>query len=275
MKVGYHSRKEGKQVMADKYKKRVFISFDSTCPMKCKHCYTYELDLQKKERSIAELVNSLEGKEFDVIYVSKSYENFYNEEKGIDLCNALWNRFHKDIFIITRRFLTDQGMEQLADLNERMSQSGNRLYFGISVLAMESSFEVENIEHCPSALERLQNLKRAKEYGLKTILIVRPLLPANIIPLEEPMELIRQSKDFIDAVISSGLIVTDKILKNLNYDRKDIKYLEYGDSAYLADLQGKSVKYVDVRSEIEELRRYCTENGLAFFEHSMPALNAL
>lgn len=273
MKDGYDSR--GKEIMDDKYKKRVFISFDSTCPMKCKHCYTYELDLIKKGRNIDELVNSLEEKEFDVIYVSKSYENFYDERKGIELCNALWNRFHKDIFIITRRFLSDQGVEQLADLNERMMKSRNKLYFGISASAMESSFVVEDKIQCPSAIERLQNLKRAKEYGIKTILIIRPLLPENMVPVEEPLELIRRSKDFIDAVISSGLIVTDKILKNLNCGRKDIKYLEYGDSAYLADLQSESVKYVDVKSEIEELRKYCVENGVVFFEHSMPALNAI
>lgn len=261
--------------MGGKYKKRVFISFDSICPMKCKHCYTYELDLRKKERNVDELVNSLDGKEFDVIYVSKSYENFYNERKGIDLCNALWDKFRKDIFVITRRFLTDQGVEQLADLNERMMKSGNRLYLGISVSAIESSFVVEDQEHCSSTIERLQNLKRAKKYGIKTLLIIRPLLPTNMIPVEEPLELIRRSKDFIDAVISSGLIVTDKIQKNLNCDRKDMKYLEYGDSAYLADLQSESVKYVDVRSEIEELRKYCVENGVAFFEHSMTALNAI
>ena len=72
------------------YKTRVMVSFDGYCPLHCKHCYTYELHHQlKKQRTVDEIVESISGKQFDIIYVSQSYENFQKEEDGIELCKAL------------------------------------------------------------------------------------------------------------------------------------------------------------------------------------------
>ena len=130
--------------MKCKYEKRVFVSYDTICPMKCKHCYTYELELREKPRTADELVKSLTDEIFDIIYVSKSYENFYDEEKGILLCESLWEKFHKDIFIITRRRLSDSTLAALARLNQQMRIKGNGLYLGVSVSANDSASILEN-----------------------------------------------------------------------------------------------------------------------------------
>lgn len=261
--------------MKCKYEKRVFVSYDTICPMKCKHCYTYELELREKPRTADELVKSLTDEIFDIIYVSKSYENFYDEEKGILLCESLWEKFHKDIFIITRRRLSDSTLAALARLNQQMRIKGNGLYLGVSVSANDSASILENQNFCPTSLERISNLERAKASGIKTLLLLRPLLPDNIIPVEEPLQLIEKSKEFVDAVISSGLIVTDQILHRMNLSQDNLKYLEKGDSDYLADLHSHSIRYVDVREEIQKLRECCSKNKVPFFEHSMPALNGI
>lgn len=261
--------------MENKYKRRVFVSFDAACPMKCKHCYTYELKQRNKQRNIDELVDSLVEECFDIIYVSKSYENFYDEKRGLLLCKALWERFHKDIFIITRRRLDDTTIEKLAQLNSEMRLNGSGLYLGVSASAMESASLLENQDFCPTVLERMSNLKRAKDLGIKTVLLLRPLLPDNIISIEEPLCLVEKSKGFVDVVISSGLIVTDKILHSLNLNQTDMKYLERGDSDYLADLHSDSIRYVDAQDEIQKIRECCKNNRIPFFEHSMPALNAI
>ena len=90
-----------------RYQNRVLVSFDGICPMKCKHCYTYELNLASKNRSIDQIVLDLNDKKFDVIYLSQSYENFFDEKKGIELVRKLYDCYQKDIFIITSSYLTD------------------------------------------------------------------------------------------------------------------------------------------------------------------------
>lgn len=261
--------------MGNKYRRRVFISYDNVCPMKCKHCYTYELKLRDKERNVDQLLTSISDKDFDIIYLSKSYENFYKEKRGIVLCKALWEQFHKDIFIITRKKLSDEAIKELAELNHHMKESGNGLYLGVSISAIQSSSILENQNYCSKAIDRLSNLERAKKIGIKTVLVLRPLFPDNIISVEEPLSLIEKSKSYIDAVVTSGLIVTDKILYNLNLKQSDMNYLEEGDSDYLADMQSDSIKYVDVRSEIKRIKESCCDKNIPFFEHSLPALNAI
>lgn len=256
--------------MKCKYEKRVFVSYDTICPMKCKHCYTYELELREKQRTTDELVKSLTDETFDIIYVSKSYENFYDEKKGLLLCESLWKQFHKDIFIITRKRLSDSTISVLARLNQQMRINGNGLYLGVSVSATDSISILENQDFCPNSLDRISNLERAKAAGIKTLLLLRPLLPDNIIPVKEPLQLIEKSKNFVDGVISSGLIVTDQILHRMNLKKDDLKYLEKGDSDYLADLHSNSIRYVDVCVEIQKLRECCLKNEIPFFEHSMP-----
>lgn len=49
---------------------------------------------------------------------------------------------------------------------------------------------------CPTSSDRISNLERAKSSGIKTLLLLRPLLPDNIIPVEEPIQLIEKSKNF-------------------------------------------------------------------------------
>ena len=261
--------------MESKYNNRVFISYDMACPMKCKHCYTYELKQRRKQRNVDELVESLADECFDIIYMSKSYENFYDEKKGLLLCEALWQRFHKDIFIITRRLLSNTIIEELAQLNREMRLKGNGLYLGVSASATKSGAFLESQEFCPTAMDRLYNLERAKALEIKTVLLLRPIFPDNIISVEEPLQLIEKSKDFVDAIISSGLIVTDKILNSLNLKQSNMKYLENGDSDYLADLESDSIRYVDVHNEIQKVKECCQNNKLPFFEHSMPALNSI
>lgn len=258
-----------------KYQKRVFISFDGKCPMNCLHCFTYELEEKKNSRKNEELLQELEEKEFDIVYVSQTYENFYEEEKGIDLCKSVYKKYRKDIYIITRSRLSDNGIMELADLNAQMRQKGNRLFVAVSVCGNESYGITEDVNRCPSPNERLKNLEKLYYMGVSTILLVRPLFPDHIISVDECKKLIELSKDYIDVVISSGLIVTDKIIERLGLTEDKLKFLVDGDSEYLANLQQRQVRYLDVEQELQTLDVYCNEIHLPFFRHSLPALNFL
>lgn len=255
------------------YKTRVMVSFDGDCPLHCKHCYTYELQKTKKQRNMKEIVSDISGKQFDIIYVSQSYENFQSGEEGIALCKALYECYKKDIFIITRSELKETILNQMQELNKEMNRNGHCLFLAVSVCADESYGITETIDLCPAPEIRLENLKKAHERGIKTLLLVRPVFPDTVIPVKECIQLIEKSKNYISAVVSSGLIVTKRIEERLDLKDKNVKYLANGDSEYLADLDRENVRYLDVKEELKAIESYCQKSQIPFFLHSMPALN--
>lgn len=257
----------------NKYSKRAFISFDGKCPMQCKHCYTYELNTENNARSIDDLVGSLSSKDFDIIYISQSYENFFCESKGVELCQKLYHRYKKDIFVITRRFLSRDTLHALSELNSLMQQSGNEIIIATSIIANESYGVSENTCQCASPEERLLTLEEAKKRGLKTMLMLRPIFPDNIIPTREVLTIISLAQTYVDAVVSSGLIVNKNIMSRLNIAEDDMQYLEYGDSEYLADFNDSEIRYLNVENEIESIKAFCISLNLPFYKHSIPALN--
>lgn len=256
----------------ERYIKRVLVSFRGRCPMQCKHCYTYDLP-EREEKEISYIVEETGREEFDIIYLSQKYENFYDEEQGFSLCRDLYFKYHKDIFIITRSHFSDDLVKKLKDLNQEMQKNGNQLYLAVSLCADQSYYITEDREKCPTPLRRLDNLRRAHKHGIKTLMLLRPIFPDAIIPVKECIGLLEQGKDYVNAVVSSGLAVTDSILLRLSLSGEDFNYLPSSDSEYLSDLKG--AHYVDVRSELLQIQRGCMERKIPFFLHSMPALNYL
>lgn len=261
--------------MEHKYKSRALISFEGKCPMNCKHCYTYDLDLQMDDLDINTTVKKLTSESCDIIYVSQRYENFWDEDRGYLLCSELYSKYHKDIFIITRSYLSDDMIQKLCCLNDLMCREDNTLFLAVSVCADESYGITENPELCPTPIQRLSNLQRAHICGIKTVLMLRPIFPNEIIPVTECTSLISQFSKCIDAVVTSGLIATERILKRLQISKKDLSYLPSGDSTYLADLKADDVLYLDVEDELQEIERQCSIENIPCFRHSMPALNTI
>ena len=258
-----------------KYNSRALISFEGKCPMNCKHCFTYELDTQPPNDDIPTIISNLSPKDCDIIYVSQRYENFYDEDRGYSLCNELFAKLHKDIFIITRSFLSDNMLQKLCVLHQKMRSEGNNLFLAVSICADKSYTVTENEDICPTPSQRMQNLQRAHTCGIKTVLMLRPIFPNSIIPVSECTALISQFSKCIDAVVTSGLIVTDGILERLQIDKHTLSYMPDGDSSYLSNLKGKDILYLDVETELHEIERSCSIAGIPCFRHSMPALNSI
>lgn len=265
-------RRNGNMTVPKRYEKRLLVSFRGRCPMLCKHCYTYELP-GRDEKTIPEIVLEAANQIFDVIYVSQKYENFYDEKQGLSLCQELYAIYQKDILIITRSYLSDAIINQLGTLNKKMQSNGNQLYMAVSLCADQSYAVTESQMICPAPSRRLENLRRGRLQGVKTVLLLRPIFPDVVIPVKECIGLLEQAKHFVDAVVSSGLIVTDTILTRLGLERDMFSYLETGDSEYLSDLENP--QYLDVDRELALIQKGCKDRKIPFFRHSMPALNYL
>ncbi len=251
--------------------KREFVSFDGACPLRCKHCYTYQLETAKKARTINEIIDSIGNAEFDVIYVSQKKENFIDQQMGVALCNALYNRYNKDIFVITRVALSDDTLKDLKILAMEMEKSGNMFYLAVSIPGLSSYGVTETKDIIEPPEKRIDCLKRAKAIGINTILMARPLYPDTIIPVQEILDLIDKCKEYVSCVVASGIAVNDEILKQLGMKSEDFNYL--ADNEYLVGAIPCQLDYIDVRKEMKVISNYCKSIALPYFDHSISALN--
>lgn len=255
--------------------RRVLVSYDNECPFRCRHCYTFELPQSGKLRTADEIVNSLKDEEFDIVYVSQRTENFINQEAGVLLCEKLYDRYKKDVFIITRCVLEDAYIERLRELNESMKTERRQLFMGVSICANKSYKEIELGKGVPSPKERADFMKRMKELGIKTVLFLRPIFPNEMIPLQEYFEVIDECKDGIDAIVLAGLMVSKKISEELGICYEDIAGNVDMESEYLAGAKDFEMRMVDVQDEITAIEGYSRNKNIPFFRHSLPALSTI
>jgi DNA repair photolyase len=255
-----------------KINSRAFVSFDEYCPFDCKHCYTYDIE-RTSYRSMDEIVNSISKQQFDVVYVSQKNDNFAVPERGIQLCQNLFDKYRCNIFAITRNTLSDRDIHKIQDLSIRMRESNKLFVFAVSISAIESASKTENADRVPSPLSRIAFIKQLSDSGIPVIAMIRPVYPDKIIPITELAKIIDLCRGHVSCVVSGGLGVNDNILARLDMTRDAFTY--YENYEYLQGAIDCEINFVNVADELNLLRAKCAGVSLPFFEHSMPALNFL
>jgi len=261
-----------------KYTKRVLVSFSGRCPLECKHCYTLDCDSPKLNKDIDEveqIVVSIRGSAFDVIYVSHDRENFIDEQAGIKLTESLYDSYNCSILVITRQCLCQGTIKQLAVLSKRMAANNHSLFVAVSIPANASYGITERTDRIATPLERCEVIKNLHQNGLKSILLARPIFPNAIVPVEEVIDMISLYHEYIDAVVASGLAVNDAIIERLGLNDSELSYLTGDNTGYLIGSSAKNIKYIDVSHELSEIKNACNKHGVVFATHSMDALNQL
>jgi len=254
-----------------KINKRVLISFDDLCPYQCKHCYTLDIKRKSDNRTISEIVDSIASKEFDVVYVSQRRDNFVIPDEGLELCEEIFKRYKCNIFIITRNIFNKPCIERLLKLKNKMQENDKEIIVAVSVLATHSYTKSENPHIVPSPYERLEFLKELSNNGIKTVVIIRPVFPRHIIPIDELYEIVDICKTFDTCVVSSGLAVNDNIIWRLGLTSEDMCYLE--NTNYLEGAMEGELRFLNVEKELDDLKLYCDKQKVPFFEHTMQSIN--
>ena len=87
------------------------------------------------------------------------------------------------------------------------------------------------------------------------------------------MEILQRCKDHVSAVISSGIVVDDTILRNLKTFPSDITYAE----GKLMNCLGQDidVRYVNVKQEYLKIAEFCKIHNIYLDEHSIPVIQYL
>lgn len=254
---------------------RVFVSFDGQCPYNCKHCFSFECKQQSPPRTLDQIIDSLQELSFDVVYVSQKRENFVDPESGLLLCEKLFERYRCNIVIITRNVFSAVDQERLLSLKDKMSAYGKHLFIGISVVGGASAGFTEDLSVSPSPMERIEFAKKLYQKGIYSMLLIRPMFPESIIPSHEWKSIVDQVAGNISCILSGALMVNREILARLGLNEPDLQYLSGGESEYLEGAIAGSMKFVDVRGELSQLKTYCNNHSVPFFEHSLPAINYL
>lgn len=255
----------------EKIANRVLVSFDDICPYQCKHCYTLDIQRENGNRSMNDIISSIENQTFDIVYISQRRENFVNPDMGIELCERIFERYHCNIFLITRNVFESKHIVRLKKLKTQMSSIGKKLFVGVSVFATQSYSKSENPNLVPSPYARIKFLSLLGEEGFDTITIIRPIFPQKIVPIEELYEIVDLCKGLKTCIVASGLAVNEHILWRLGIDSADLKYID--DVHYLEGAMEGEFKFVDVSKELSLLKEYCEMRGILFFEHTIQAIN--
>lgn len=253
-----------------KISKRAFVSFDELCPYQCKYCYTYGIK-RDKFRKPEEIVDSISNDEFDIIYVSQKNDNFSDPLKGLNLCRLLFERYNCNLFIITRNVFNDDELKELEKLRLNVQRANKCLFVAISLNSIDSIGVCEDIMRVPNPEERIDFIKELADKGLMPILMLRPVFPNNIIPIDECLQIIDRTFPYVSCVVSSGLGINSDILNRLGMKEGDFAYNT--NQEYLQGAIDCEIKFVNVECEIAKIRQKCQSLNVPMFEHSMPALN--
>lgn len=258
----------------DTLRDRVLISFDDICPYQCKHCYTLDIPRKPFNRSVTEIVDSISSLKFDIVYISQRRENFVFPAIGIYLCECIFERYRCNIFIITRNVFEKEDIGRLKRLKEKMGNEGKHLFVAVSVFATNSFTKSENPNVIPSPYKRIAFLKTLSDEKFCTITLIRPIFPNSVVPIEELYEIVDSCKDITNnCFVASGLAVNSNILWRLGMAKSEFNYIS--NAHYLEGAMEGALDFIDVSRELSQLKIYCSNQNLPFFEHTMPALNYL
>ena len=252
--------------------KRAFVSFDEPCYYDCKHCYTYGIK-RSQARTTDEIISSISEEQFDVIYVSQKNDNFSQQKRGISLCEQLFSRYNTNIFIITRSVFSEESIRQIEKLKDNMGAYDKELFIAISLNSLNSYGICENVAKVPTPQERIDFIAKLSESNFRPILMLRPIFPDSIIPIEECLQIIDQVKDNISCVVSSELGINENVLSRLGMKESDFNLSD--NQEYLQGAIDCDIKFIDVSNEIKIISDKCEHLGINIFKHSMTALNFL
>lgn len=257
--------------MKNKSIKREIVSFSGSCPYQCLHCYTNCYGFKSNGfDSIKDIINYLDSKEFDMVYISGYKENFANPDDGIDLAEQIFNKYNCDILITTRNIFNDDQLKRISKLNKLMKNKHHKLYFCISISAYDSYKKVEPNKIVPSPTKRIAFLKRIYKEHIITILTLRPIFPNEFILTSEVIKIIDKCYGYFDTIIASGYMADNKTLLKLKDFPSNLKYKEY---LLNKDLKNNiKIKYFDVSKELKEINEFCYSKNISVFEDSRAAI---
>jgi len=248
------------------------------CPYSCAFCYVQSGFLSYANMSIDDICGFLLNHvaEYDVIYISGDTDSFAPPRMslGIQLIETISNRLSKDIWFSTRTVFSDESHEQLRKINCKMSKDGLHLFGSISITAPIQDELIEP-KPIPSINDRIKQLGRFKDAGIKSVLQMRPFLP--LFSFNDYCDLINKCEMNVDVILGERWYFDpDMVIYNRVMGSRAIcsGTIEKQNGMDFDDNNKKWLVWSDLELE-EKIAKLCAIKSIPFFMRSAPAIEFL
>jgi len=210
-----------------------------------------------------ELIEKL-PEEIKLIMLGCDTEFFQNRRQSIEILERLAES-KRDISVITKLPLSPEFIERLKEINSKLAQNGNLMAFSISLTGLKSAKFWE--PRVPSPEKRIETLRSAHNAGIKSMVALRPLLPA--VPVSELEDIIKQTKDYCVGYYSGPLYLKD-LDDELLGDRSQLK-IEELQPHWMPE--GNKFHKIEKPGQMEELITLIENHGKPLFEGAADGIN--
>lgn len=193
------------------------------CPFDCKYCFAEDINLEQtknisylSEKQL-ELLEQL-PEEITLVMLGCDTE-FFQSKESLEILEKVSN-LNKDISVVTRSPLSQDYIEKLKQINDKIIQNENFFAFSMSLPCLDSAKEWEPIS--PNPYKRIDTLRAVYEAKIKTLAAIRPLLPT--LSEDELQKIITLTKDYCDGYYSGPLYLKD--LNNELLDKETFQNLK-------------------------------------------------
>lgn len=248
------------------------LSDKKYCPYSCAFCYVKSDFMKYMKLEIEDIIKFLKKnkEKYNIVYISGDTDSFAppRTDKAIELIKMISECMDVDITFTTRTTFNKDRLKKLKNINDYMKNKNHKLIVSISISRLYSANYLEP-SPIPSPEERIETLKKLKENGLYTILATRPFLP--IITSDEYIEIIKRSKNYVDAVLGETWYADEKIINDVCKDF-DIKRVQFVEKTMDFDNNDKVWKCYEAKETVEKVTQFCKENEIHFYMRSNPAI---
>lgn len=192
-------------------KERVLTYSKLSCPLGCTYCFVDEMT-QEQSRGVSylndEQLSLLKNlpKDVSLIMLGCDTEFFQDKEAALKILDTLAT-FNKDISVITKLPLSDNFLEEIKYIVNKMENANNIFSFSVSIPCLSESTVLKYEPTVPRPMKRVETLKSAYKKGLYTMVAIRPLLPDAT--NEELEEIVKLTKDYCAGYYSGPLYLKD------------------------------------------------------------------
>lgn len=252
------------------------ISDKRHCVYECPFCYVqadYESFASMPVSGITKWLKTQRATSpFDIVYVSGDTDSFAppRQEKGIDLLENINKELDTDILFTTRAILNNDSLNRLELLTNDAKKRRRQILGCVSI----AQYSVPHIEPYPIASpdERIEQLKKFKDIGVKPILALRPFLPN--VPLNDYETILNKSASSSDVVLGEIWYADQAgLLEQKVFQGQEPPNLEYKIETMPFDSNDVQWKVFESKETEEFIRKRCQELGIPFFMRSHMAID--
>ena len=245
-----------------------------SCPFGCTYCFVDEMNQEQSKGAVylddqqLELLKNL-PEQVKLIMLGCDTEFFQNKKEALEILEKL-SVLGKDISVITKIPLSEEYVNSLLEIHNKVKGNGNIFSFSTSITCISEPILAKYEPGVPSPEKRIETLSSVYAKGIPTTVAIRPLLPD--VSDEEIRDIVNKTKDYCFGYYSGPLYLKEERIKLLlpGYESK----IEKEHKPHWM-LDGNQYQALEKDGQIEFLASVVEEANKKFFDGAADAVEYL